>query len=73
MLVSSVFWLLLLVSSAAAGLYPTRPIASTVFSAGRMSTITWINDDTEPTLSQIGPVRIDLFTGDDVSVAAQLR
>lgn len=73
MLVFSVLSLLLLVSSATAGLYPTRPIASTVFSAGRLSTITWINNDDAPTLSQIGPVRIDLFSGDDVSIAAGLR
>ena len=73
MLASSVLSLLVLVSSAAAALYPTRPIASTVFSAGRMSTITWIDDGTAPSLSQIGPMRIDLYYGDDVSVAAQLR
>ena len=69
----SVLALLLLVSSAAAALYPTRPIASTVFSAGRMSTITWIDDGTAPSLPQIGPVRIDLFSGDDVSGAASLK
>jgi len=69
MLRLSVCTLLLFVSSATAGLYPTRPIASTVFSAGRMSTITWINDDTQPSLSQMGTVRIDLFSGDDNYVA----
>ncbi|TFY62234.1 hypothetical protein EVJ58_g3993 [Rhodofomes roseus] len=61
--------LLLLASSAAAGLYPTRPIASTVFSAGRLSTITWINDDTQPSVSQMGPIRIDLYSGDNDYVA----
>ncbi|KAH9925794.1 uncharacterized protein B0H18DRAFT_1008394, partial [Fomitopsis serialis] len=69
MLRLSVCTLVLFVSSATAGLYPTRPIASTVLSAGRMSTITWINDDTQPSLSQMGPVRIDLFSGDDNYVA----
>ncbi|KZT70569.1 hypothetical protein DAEQUDRAFT_810471 [Daedalea quercina L-15889] len=69
MLRSSIYTLLLVVSSVAASLYPTRPIANTVFSAGRMSTITWINDDTQPSVSQMGPVRIDLFSGDDNYVA----
>ncbi|KZT02851.1 uncharacterized protein LAESUDRAFT_762503 [Laetiporus sulphureus 93-53] len=56
---------LLYVSSVAAGLYGTRPIANTVLSAGRLSTVTWINDNTKPSLTEMGPVRIDLYYQDN--------
>ncbi|PCH37198.1 hypothetical protein WOLCODRAFT_167375 [Wolfiporia cocos MD-104 SS10] len=60
---------LLYIASAAAGLYGTRPVASTVLSAGRFSTVTWINDNSRPSLSEMGPVRIDLYVGGDTLVA----
>ncbi|KAI0360775.1 hypothetical protein OH77DRAFT_1418783 [Trametes cingulata] len=58
--------LLALVSlqSVKAAIYGTNPVASTVLSAGRIATVQWVNDRTEPSLSEMGPIKIDLFVGD---------
>lgn len=59
---------LLLAVSVSAGLYGTAPVASTVWSAGRSQTVTWIDDKSAPHLGQLGPMDIELLNGDDVSV-----
>jgi len=60
---------LLYVTSVTAALYGTRPIANTVLSAGRMSSITWINDNQRPSLREMGPMKVDLYVGGDTYVA----
>ncbi|KAI0366017.1 hypothetical protein BV20DRAFT_1098000 [Pilatotrama ljubarskyi] len=52
------------IQSVRAAIYGTNPIASTVLSAGRITTIQWVDDHTKPSLSEMGPVKIDLYVGD---------
>ncbi|GBE84629.1 predicted protein [Sparassis crispa] len=60
---------LLLVASVAANIYPTRPIANTIFSAGRSSSVTWINDRSHPSVQDMGPISIELYVAGDTHVA----
>ena len=61
---------LLLVSAAAlftladGSIYGTSPVASTTFHAGRMNTVTWIEDGQSPLLQEMGPINIVLFVGE---------
>ncbi|CCM01780.1 uncharacterized protein FIBRA_03847 [Fibroporia radiculosa] len=64
-----IFAMLFYVASVASSVYPTRPIAKTVMGAGRLSSVTWINDKTWPSLSEMGPMKIDLYLEDDTFVA----
>lgn len=50
-----------LCSSVEAGLYPTQPIAKTVFRAGAWNTITWIDSGDKPRLNELGRIQIELF------------
>lgn len=65
---SLLFSTLLFTTLARAGLYGTRPIANTVLSSGRLSSVNWINDNTAPSLKEMGPMRIDLYRSGDVSI-----
>src|SRR6202035_1886253 len=51
-------------NSVSAALYPTRPVASTVFTTGQSEDVTWRDDRMKPHLWDLGPMDIDLFTGD---------
>ena len=62
---------LLLVVSVSAGLYGTTPVASTVWSAGRSQTVTWTDDKSVPHLEQLGPIDIELFSGESDDVRIQ--
>ena len=44
-----------------AGIYGTYPIASSVLSAGRLTTIRWIDDGKSPFVKDVGLVKIDLY------------
>ncbi|KAI9064754.1 hypothetical protein FKP32DRAFT_1625347 [Trametes sanguinea] len=48
---------------ARAGIYGTSPVADTVLSAGRIATVTWRDDQTEPSIDDMGPVKLDLYVG----------
>ncbi|KAL5476377.1 hypothetical protein ACEPAI_3477 [Sanghuangporus weigelae] len=50
-------------ASVSASLYPTRPIANTVFRGGSFNNISWIDNDAVPgvPLAQLGKLEIDLW------------
>ncbi|KAI0646237.1 hypothetical protein C8Q79DRAFT_961678 [Trametes meyenii] len=52
---------LLSLESVSAGIYGTSPVADTVLSAGRMATVQWVNDHNKPSLSDMSPIKIDLY------------
>jgi len=52
-----------LVPQALAKLYITSPVATTTCQAGKSCGITWNDDGTQPTLSQIGPCDVGLYIG----------
>lgn len=51
-----------------ASLYPTQPIAKTVFRAGHLNNVTWIDSPSEPSLAKMGPMKIALCMENDVSI-----
>ncbi|CDO77548.1 hypothetical protein BN946_scf184912.g47 [Trametes cinnabarina] len=57
---------LLSVHCAQAGIYGTSPVANTVLSAGRIATVTWRDDQNEPSISEMGPVKLDLYVGESL-------
>ena len=59
--------------TALGNIYGTSPVADTVWTAGRSETVKWMDDKTHPKLSKLGPVDVELYTGDDVSRNNQLR
>ncbi|KAL1694004.1 hypothetical protein GGG16DRAFT_122850 [Schizophyllum commune] len=46
-------------------LYPTRPIAKTTLHVGKDETIKWNDDGNAPHLSQMGPMKLDLFAANN--------
>ncbi len=59
------FWsTLLLANYVSAGIYATYPVADTVLSAGRVATVEWTNDHSKPSITDMGPVNIDLYVGE---------
>lgn len=50
-----------------ASIYPTKPISTTVFTAGQPAQLKWIEDGHPPLLRDTGKVKIQLFAGNDVS------
>ncbi|KAI0322586.1 hypothetical protein OF83DRAFT_651660 [Amylostereum chailletii] len=46
---------------ASAALYPTQPVSDTVFTAGRLNTVTWIDDGSSPSLSNLSELKLDLY------------
>ncbi|KAH9846384.1 hypothetical protein C2E23DRAFT_853037 [Lenzites betulinus] len=48
-----------------AGIYGTWPVADTVLSAGRVTTIEWINDHRKPSIDAMGPIKIVLYVGEN--------
>ncbi|EMD36590.1 hypothetical protein CERSUDRAFT_74518 [Gelatoporia subvermispora B] len=61
---------LLSVLSVNANIYTTYPVASSVLYAGRSATVSWINDNTQPALQDMGPVKLELYNGNDTFVAS---
>lgn len=60
-LVASLFF-----CGALASLYPTSPVAGTVYDAGRQNLIEWVDDDPKPHLDEISVLKVDLYSNDDV-------
>ncbi|KAF9449140.1 hypothetical protein P691DRAFT_812935 [Macrolepiota fuliginosa MF-IS2] len=54
-------------------LYPTQPVAATVFYSGRAAMIEWIDDDRKPRISDIGALAIKLATACDVGFTCLWR
>ncbi|KAI0717446.1 hypothetical protein C8T65DRAFT_805148 [Cerioporus squamosus] len=52
---------LLVASLVSANIYPTTPYSDTVFNAGRMNTVEWMDDGTEPSVQDMGLLKIDLY------------
>ncbi|KAI5885545.1 uncharacterized protein SCHCODRAFT_02557059 [Schizophyllum commune H4-8] len=46
-------------------LYPTRPIAKTTLHVGKDEMIKWTDDGKAPHLSQMGPMKLDLFAANN--------
>lgn len=44
-----------------ASLFPTFPTARSILTAGRVTTIHWVDDREPPSITMMGPCRIDLF------------
>ena len=57
---------LLMLRPALAFLYPTSPIADTVYDAGEAASVEWIDDGKTPYLQDMTITRIDLYRDDDV-------
>ena len=54
---------------AEASLYPTKPITNTTYIAGQAALVTWVEDGIKPLLASLGRMRIDLYAGNNVSLA----
>ena len=52
-----------------ASLYPTSPVADTVYGAGRQNLVEWIDDEPKPNLYEISVLKIDLYHDNDVCLA----
>ncbi|KAH9896771.1 hypothetical protein C8Q73DRAFT_686963 [Cubamyces lactineus] len=59
---------LLSVSSVTAGIFGTSPVSDTVLSAGRMASVTWTDDSSRPSVSDMGPIDIKLYVGESYVV-----
>lgn len=59
----------LVFSSALGSLYPTSPVAGTVYDAGRQNLVEWIDDDPTPHLYEISVLKIDLYHDNDVCLS----
>ncbi|KAM5532118.1 hypothetical protein V8D89_014211 [Ganoderma adspersum] len=44
-----------------ASLFPTFPTAHSILTAGRVTTVRWVDDQERPSIITMGPCRIDLF------------
>lgn len=58
--------------SSNAGLYPTQPVANTVFHGGEWNTITWIDSsgsDSQTPLDALGKMQVDLWIDGDAPVS----
>jgi len=59
----------LVFGSALASLYPTSPVADTVYDAGRRNPVEWIDDDPTPHLYEISVLKVDLLHDNDVRLS----
>lgn len=67
--VQALFIASLAFSSALASLYPTSPVAGTVYDAGRQNLVEWIDDDPKPHLYEISVLKVDLYHDNDVCLS----
>lgn len=69
MLYSKVFLAVLALSvhAVSAGLYPTQPIAKTVFRGAQMNNVTWVDSESKPTMYALGKIRMELYVDNTVS------
>lgn len=60
--------LLLFVARVSASLYPTKPIADTIYIAGQTVSVEWIDDTNDPHIQDMKVSKIDLYLDDQVLV-----
>jgi hypothetical protein len=56
-----------IVEHSRASLYPTQPVAKTVFEAGVVQTVKWKDSDGKPSLKDTPRLRMDLYVDNEVS------
>ncbi|PPQ70264.1 hypothetical protein CVT26_014553 [Gymnopilus dilepis] len=72
-------WLVLLLqlfalfSPSLTAIFPTKPVSSTVYTAGAPAEITWLEDGRRPLLNDTHGVRIDLYAGNTTYLATLAR
>lgn len=49
-----------------ASLYTTQPVSGTVFHAGELSKVSWIDNGTSPALAELKPLKLELYGTADV-------
>ncbi|KIM38552.1 hypothetical protein M413DRAFT_243385 [Hebeloma cylindrosporum] len=54
---------------ALASLYPTKPVASTIYIAGQAAEVSWMDDGKVPLLNATAGIRIDLYAGNNTFLA----
>ena len=59
----------LVLGGALASLYPTSPVAGTVYGAGRQNLVEWVDDNPTPHLYEISVLKIDLYLDNDVRLS----
>ncbi|PPQ92739.1 hypothetical protein CVT25_015360 [Psilocybe cyanescens] len=52
-----------------ASLYPTKPVASTTYTAGQPAEVTWIEDGRKPLMNTTIGFKIDLYAGNKTYIA----
>jgi len=58
----------LFTASTFAMLYPTRPVANTVYEAGKEATLAWIDDGASPHLDGLPKLQLDLYSLDNMLI-----
>jgi hypothetical protein len=51
-----------------ANIYVTNPVASTTYTPGQLATLQWTDDSTQPSLSKLGNVTVELLCQNNVGV-----
>lgn len=59
--------MVLLATSVKASLYPTQPVADTIFRAGQSVALSWIDMGSSPSIEDTGKMDIKLYVANDVS------
>jgi len=60
---SSLLTLAVLAAPAFASVFPTAPIESTSWAAGKEQTLTWQDDSNSPSAADFGPARVGIYAG----------
>lgn len=55
-----------LLQPVACSLYPTKPVADTMYTAGQPAEVTWIDDGQKPLVNETIGFKIDLYAGNKV-------
>ncbi|KAI9056499.1 hypothetical protein FKP32DRAFT_1599234 [Trametes sanguinea] len=63
MFASAAILLLAAASPALGNLFMTSPVASTTWAAGQQQTISWKDDGSAPSLSDLGPCKVSVYVG----------
>lgn len=65
-------FLLTRLSSVLSALYPTQPVANTVFYCGNSALVTWVDTRHKPHVAGLGDLTIKLHTSQDVCFFADV-
>ena len=61
----------LFLTMTSARLYPTNPSTNAVLMAGQTAQVAWMDDIHRPSITEMGPVQIDMYSSDSVSSLLQ--